>query len=246
MPAGSVRRVTTGTRVGAADVDVRRLRRTFQVAERDAGLVAALRGLGRRRTREVTAVDGVSFRVEPGEVVGFLGPNGAGKTTMLKMLTGLLHPTSRRGAGAGRGARGGREAAFLARITLVMGNRNQLQWDLPALDSYEMNRSIYRLPPASFRRDRDDLVELLEIGDLVRKPVRTLSLGERMKAEIVGALLHQPQRAVPRRAHPRPRPRHAAPDPHVPRGVQPAPGRHGPPDQPLHGRRRGAVLPRPR
>ncbi len=192
MPAGSVRRVTTGTRVGAADVDVRRLRRTFQVAERDAGLVAALRGLGRRRTREVTAVDGVSFRVEPGEVVGFLGPNGAGKTTTLKMLTGLLHPTAGEALVLGA-VPWRREAAFLARITLVMGNRNQLQWDLPALDSYEMNRSIYRLPPASFRRDRDDLVELLGIGDLVRKPVRTLSLGERMKAEIVGALLHQPQ-----------------------------------------------------
>ena len=145
MPAGSVRRVTTGTRVGAADVDVRRLRRTFQVAERDAGLVAALRGLGRRRTREVTAVDGVSFRVEPGEVVGFLGPNGAGKTTTLKMLTGLLHPTAGEALVLGA-VPWRREAAFLARITLVMGNRNQLQWDLPALDSYEMNRSIYRLP----------------------------------------------------------------------------------------------------
>jgi ABC-2 type transport system ATP-binding protein len=177
---------------GGADVEVRELRRTFRVAERDAGLVAALRGLGRRRTREVTAVDAVSFRVEPGEVVGFLGPNGAGKTTTLKMLTGLLHPTSGEARVLGA-VPWRRDPAFLARITLVMGNRNQLQWDLPALDSYEMNRSIYRLPPDSFRRDRDELVELLGIGDLVRKPVRTLSLGERMKAEIVGALLHQPQ-----------------------------------------------------
>jgi ABC-2 type transport system ATP-binding protein len=140
----------------------------------------------------VTAVDDVSFRIEPGEVVGFLGPNGAGKTTTLKMLTGLLHPTAGEARVLGA-VPWRREPSFLARITLVMGNRNQLQWDLPALDSYEMNRAIYRLPAASFRRDRDELVELLGIGDLVRKPVRTLSLGERMKAEIVGALLHQPQ-----------------------------------------------------
>ncbi|HYY09708.1 MAG TPA: ATP-binding cassette domain-containing protein [Kineosporiaceae bacterium] len=168
------------------------LRRTFTVAEREAGLLAAVRGLGRRRTREVVAVDDVSFRVEAGEVVGFLGPNGAGKTTTLKMLTGLLTPTSGEARVLGA-VPWRRDPAFLARITLVMGNRNQLQWDLPALDSYELNRSVYRLPAADFRRHRDELVDLLEIGDLVRKPVRNLSLGERMKAEIVGALLHRPQ-----------------------------------------------------
>jgi ABC-2 type transport system ATP-binding protein len=173
-------------------VDVDGLRRTFKVAEREAGLLAAVRNLGRRRHREVVAVDGVSFRIEAGEVVGFLGPNGAGKTTTLKMLTGLLNPTSGEARVLGS-VPWKREPAFLARITLVMGNRNQLQWDLPALDSYEMNRSIYRLPADGFRRHRDELVDLLEIGDLVRKPVRNLSLGERMKAEIVGALLHQPQ-----------------------------------------------------
>src|SRR4051812_18709701 len=175
-----------------AVVDVQELRKTFRVTEREEGLAATLRSFVRRRRKDVNAVAGITFRIEPGEVVGFLGPNGAGKTTTLKMLTGLLHPSAGEARVLGA-VPWRREAAFLARITLVMGNRNQLQWDLPALDSYEMNRSIYRLPPASFRRDRDELVELLGIGDLVRKPVRTLSLGERMKAEIVGALLHQPQ-----------------------------------------------------
>jgi ABC-2 type transport system ATP-binding protein len=172
-------------------IHVRELTRTFQVPERDAGLRAAARSLVRRRTTEVRAVDGVSFDIEAGEVVGFLGPNGAGKTTTLKMLSGLLHPT------AGEAQVNGfvparRERAFLERITPVMGNRNQLQWDIPALDSYELNRFIYRIPEAEFRATRDDLIELLDLGDLVRKPVRNLSLGERMKAEFVGALLHRP------------------------------------------------------
>jgi ABC-2 type transport system ATP-binding protein len=168
------------------------LRKVFKVPEREAGLRASVRSLYARRWREVRAVDGVSFELQPGEVVGFLGPNGAGKTTTLKMLSGLLHPT------------GGdvrvldhvpwkRERDYLRRITLVMGNRNQLQWDLPALDSFELNRAIYRLPREDFTRTRDELVELLDIGDLVRKPVRQLSLGERMKVEVVGSLLHLPQ-----------------------------------------------------
>jgi ABC-2 type transport system ATP-binding protein len=173
-------------------VHVDGLRKVFRVPEREAGLRASMRSLYARRWREVRAVDGVSFELQPGEVVGFLGPNGAGKTTTLKMLSGLLHPT------------GGdvrvldhvpwkRERDYLRRITLVMGNRNQLQWDLPALDSFELNRAIYRLPREDFTRTRDELVELLDIGDLVRKPVRQLSLGERMKVEVVGSLLHLPQ-----------------------------------------------------
>jgi ABC-2 type transport system ATP-binding protein len=175
-----------------AAVRVDGLLKVFDVPEREAGLVAAAKGLVRRRTRAVRAVDEISFIVDPGEVVGFLGPNGAGKTTTLKMLSGLLYPSGGEGRVLGfEPSR--RQRGFLSRITLVMGNRNQLQWDLPALDSYELNRAIYRIPRDRFVPTRDELIELLDIGDLVRKPVRQLSLGERMKAEIVGALLHQPQ-----------------------------------------------------
>jgi ABC-2 type transport system ATP-binding protein len=173
-------------------VVVDRLEKVFDVPERDPGLVAATKGLIRRKTREVRAVDAISFTVDQGEVVGFLGPNGAGKTTTLKMLSGLLHPSGGDAHVLGH-VPARRQRAFLSRITLVMGNRNQLQWDLPALDSYELNRAIYRIPREEFTPIRDELIELLEIGDLVRKPVRQLSLGERMKAEIVGALLHKPQ-----------------------------------------------------
>jgi ABC-2 type transport system ATP-binding protein len=153
---------------------------------------AALRSLFKRQWREVRAVDAISFDIEAGEVVGFLGPNGAGKTTTLKMLSGLLYPTSGDGLVLGH-VPSRREREYLRRMTLVMGNRNQLQWDLPALDSFELNRAIYRLPREDFRHTRDELIELLDIGDLVRKPVRQLSLGERMKVEVVGSLLHLPQ-----------------------------------------------------
>jgi ABC-2 type transport system ATP-binding protein len=173
-------------------VHVDGLLKVFDVPEREAGLAAAAKGLVRRKTREVRAVDEISFSIEPGEVVGFLGPNGAGKTTTLKMLSGLLYPSGGEALVLGL-LPSKRQREFLSRITLVMGNRNQLQWDLPALDSYELNRAIFRIPREQFTTTRDDLIELLAIGDLVRKPVRQLSLGERMKAEIVGALLHRPQ-----------------------------------------------------
>jgi ABC-2 type transport system ATP-binding protein len=180
--------------VSVADPTVRvaDLNKTFLVPERDAGLRAAARSLFRRRHREVRAVDDISFEIGRGEIVGFLGPNGAGKTTTLKMLSGLLYPTSGEARVLGHQP-SKREREFLRRITLVMGNRNQLQWDLPALDSYELNRAIYRLPRPGFVQLRDELIELLDVGDLVRKPVRNLSLGERMKVEIVGSLLHRPE-----------------------------------------------------
>ena len=173
-------------------VQVDELTKVFRVPEREAGLRASLRSLVARQWREVHAVDHVSFRIDAGEIVGFLGPNGAGKTTTLKMLSGLLYPTSGDGLVLGH-VPSKRESEYLRRMTLVMGNRNQLQWDLPALDSFELNRAIYRLPRTDFARTRDELIELLDIGDLVRKPVRQLSLGERMKVEIVGSLLHLPQ-----------------------------------------------------
>jgi len=174
-------------------VRVAELNKTFRVPEREAGLRASVRSLVRRQHREVRAVDDIGFEVVQGEVVGFLGPNGAGKTTTLKMLSGLLYPTSGEARVLGH-VPSRRERDFLRRITLVMGNRNQLQWDLPALDSFELNRAIYRIPRGTdFTSRRDELIELLDVGDLVRKPVRNLSLGERMKVEIVGSLLHLPQ-----------------------------------------------------
>jgi ABC-2 type transport system ATP-binding protein len=173
-------------------IHVAELTKTFRVAEREGGLRASIGSLFRRRWREVHAVERVSFEIAAGEVVGFLGPNGAGKTTTLKMLSGLLYPTDGEATVLGH-VPWRRERDYLRRMTLVMGNRNQLQWDLPALDSFELNRAIYRLRHEEFRRTRDELIDLLEIHDLVRKPVRNLSLGERMKVEVVGALLHRPQ-----------------------------------------------------
>jgi viologen exporter family transport system ATP-binding protein len=173
-------------------IDVAGLTKVFNVPEREAGLRAAVKSLFRRKTRDVTAVDAISFEIGPGEVVGFLGPNGAGKTTTLKMLSGLLYPTSGEGRVLGH-VPSRREKDYLRQITLVMGNRNQLQWDLPALDSFELNRAIYRLRREEFLQTRDELIGLLDIEDLVRKPVRNLSLGERMKVEVVGSLLHLPR-----------------------------------------------------
>ena len=173
-------------------IHIRDLRKTYIVSEREAGVVAALKSLVHRQTEEIPAVAGISFDVTPGEIVGFLGPNGAGKTTTLKMLSGLLHPTSGELTVLGY-VPWKREKDFLRQITLVMGQRNQLVWDIPAIDSFELNRAIYRIPTADYRRTLDELTDLLELGPLLNKPVRNLSLGERMKCEIAAALLHRPQ-----------------------------------------------------
>jgi ABC-2 type transport system ATP-binding protein len=175
-----------------AAIHVQSLRKTFTVHERESGVAAAAASLFRRRTKEVAAVDSISFDVAPGEIVGFLGPNGAGKTTALKMLSGLLHPTSGDVHVLGF-VPCRRQKEFLRQITLVMGQRNQLVWDIPALDSFELNRAIYRISPADFKRTVDELTELLDLDPLLRKPVRVLSLGERMKCEIAAALLHNPK-----------------------------------------------------
>jgi ABC-2 type transport system ATP-binding protein len=175
-----------------AAVHVHELAKVYKVAEREAGMAAALRSLVRRKSEDVRAVDGISFDLAPGEVVGFLGPNGAGKTTTLKMLSGLLHPTAGTLSVLGfTPAR--RERDFLRQITLVMGQRNQLVWDIPALDSFELNRAVYRIPAADYQRTLHEMTELLDLGPLLKKPVRNLSLGERMKCEIAAALLHRPQ-----------------------------------------------------
>lgn len=173
-------------------IQISGLSKSFFVPVRDAGLKAALQSLVNRKTREVQAVKNVSFSIEPGEVVGFLGPNGAGKTTTLKMLSGLLYPTSGTVSVLGY-TPSQRDKSYLRQMTLIMGNRNQLIWDIPALDSFELNRAIYRLPEEEFRRTRDDFIELLAMQDIVTKPVRNLSLGERMKVEIAAALLHKPK-----------------------------------------------------
>ncbi|HEX7541912.1 MAG TPA: ATP-binding cassette domain-containing protein [Anaerolineales bacterium] len=173
-------------------IAVNNLSKHYKVPVREAGLRAATKSLFKRKYNTVKAVDGISFTIEPGEVVGFLGPNGAGKTTTLKMLSGLLFPTS--GTPDVLGFRPSRrQAAFLSQITLVMGNRSQMSWDLPALDSFELQRAIYGVPRPEFEKTRDEFIELLEVKDLVKKPVRNLSLGERMKMEIIVALLHRPK-----------------------------------------------------
>ena len=173
-------------------IAISQLSKYYRVPEREGGLRASIASLVKRRYRDVRAVDGISFTIEPGEVVGFLGPNGAGKTTTLKMLSGLLHPTSGEVRVMGYEPRH-RPHDYLRQITLVMGNRNQLTWDLPALDSFDLQRAVYGIPAEEFRRTRDEFIELLDLKDLVTKPVRNLSLGERMKMEIVAALLHKPK-----------------------------------------------------
>jgi len=173
-------------------ISVADLSKHYKVPERQGGLKAAVVSLFNRKYRAVKAVDGISFAIKPGEIVGFLGPNGAGKTTTLKILSGLLHPTS--GQVNVLGFEPAKRAhAYLRQVALVMGNRNQLSWDLPAIDSFELQRAIYGIPVSEFKKTRDDFIDLLELNNLVNKPVRNLSLGERMKMEIVGALLHRPK-----------------------------------------------------
>ena len=166
--------------------------KTYRVPIREPGLVAALKSIVHRQHREVEAVKQISFEVASGEIVGFLGPNGAGKTTALKMLSGLLNPTAGEVRVLGYEPFR-RDRDFLRQITLVMGNRNQLVWDIPVSDSFERNRAIYRLGQGEFNRTVDGLTDLLDLGDLPDKPVRNLSLGERMKCEIAAALLHRPK-----------------------------------------------------
>lgn len=168
------------------------LSKHFRVPIRESGLKASIHSLIKRQYSTVNAVDEISFQIDPGEVVGFLGPNGAGKTTTLKMLSGLLYPTSGKASVLGfEPSR--RQSEFLRQITLVMGNRQQLVWDLPALDSFDLMRAVYAIPTLEFIRRRDEFIDLLELKGLVYKPVRNLSLGERMKMEIAGALLHHPK-----------------------------------------------------
>ncbi len=173
-------------------VVVEELTKIFKVPVREAGLRESVKSLFKREHKMVHAVAGISFEVGAGEIVGFLGPNGAGKTTTLKMLSGLLHAESGKADVLGH-TPWQRSKELLSQITLVLGQRQNLAWDLPALDSFDLNKAIYQIPTADFERRRDRFVEILDIGDIVTKPVRNLSLGERMKVEICAALLHGPK-----------------------------------------------------
>jgi ABC-2 type transport system ATP-binding protein len=175
-----------------AHVVVEDLTKIYQVPEREGGFGSALRSFFKRTYRDVHAVEGVSFRIQAGEIVGFLGPNGAGKTTTLKMLSGLLHPSRGRAQVLGY-TPWERRNGYLSSMTLVMGQRNRLSWDIPASDSFLLNQAIYHIDDETYRRTVKELDELLELGPVLRKPVRNLSLGERMKCELAASLLHRPQ-----------------------------------------------------
>ena len=172
-------------------VTVRDLSKTYRIAEKQPGLAGTVRHFLQRRYREIAAVSDLSFSIEPGEMVGFLGPNGAGKTTTLKMLSGLIHPSAGQVEVAGS-VPFRRQAAFLKQITLVMGQKQQLIWDLPPLDSLRVNAAVYGIDALESRRRIAELADMLELGEELTRPVRKLSLGQRMKAELLAALLHRP------------------------------------------------------
>ena len=173
-------------------IEAENLSKVYPVAIKEPGLQGTINHFFHRTYRSVDAVKGVSFQIESGEVVGFLGANGAGKTTTLKMLTGLIHPSSGKVQVAGY-TPFGRKAAFLQKITLVMGQKQQLIWDLPALDSLKINAAIYGISDREYKMRVGELTEMLSLQDKLKQPVRKLSLGERMKAEFLAALLHRPQ-----------------------------------------------------
>ncbi len=173
-------------------ISVRGLQKFYEVHKRPPGLAAALRSLFHREYTTVRAVDGIDFKIEAGERVGFLGPNGAGKTTTLKVLAGLLHPTGGEVDIDGHEPRR-REASFLRKVTLVLGQKQQLLWDLPPAETFELNRAIYGVERGKYEKAMRELVEVLEIGDVIRRPTRQLSLGERMKCEIAASLVHGPR-----------------------------------------------------
>ena len=171
---------------------VENLTKTFRIAERRAGMLGALAGLIRRKHRTVTALDGVSFSLEEGELLGYIGPNGAGKSTTVKILSGILVPEGGRVEVLGR-VPWKQRVATVRHIGVIFGQRTQLWWDLPVIESFELLRDIYRVPQDQYERSRDELVDLLELHRLLATPVRQLSLGQRMRCDLAAALLHSPK-----------------------------------------------------
>jgi len=174
-----------------AIIELKGLAKSYRIYQKQEGLMASFRGLIRREYRDVPAVRGIDLEVQQGEFVAFLGPNGAGKTTTLKLLSGVINPTAGTASVMGY-VPWKRENAYRRRFALVMGQKNQLWWDLPAQESFRLHQHIYCIEPEPFARTRDELVDLLDVRHLLAQPVRELSLGERMKMELIAALLHSP------------------------------------------------------
>jgi ABC-2 type transport system ATP-binding protein len=173
-------------------IEIKGLEKTYQVYQKKEGLRSSLRGLFKREYKQVKAVQGIDLQIEQGEFVAFLGPNGAGKTTTLKLLSGVIHPTS--GTATVMGYIPWQRAnEYRRRFALVMGNKNQLWWDLPAQESFRLHQQIYRIETGVFQNTLDELTDLLDLQDLLQQPVRELSLGQRMKMELTAALLHSPE-----------------------------------------------------
>lgn len=175
-----------------ATIEIEKLSKTYRVYQKQEGLMASVRGLWHREYRDVQAVLSVDLTVEQGEFVAFLGPNGAGKTTTLKLLSGVIYPTSGTARVMGH-VPWQRHNDYRRRFALVMGQKNQLWWDLPAQESFRLHEQIYRIDPRDFKRTLDELTDLLSVQKLLGRPVRELSLGERMKMELIAALLHSPE-----------------------------------------------------
>ncbi|NLG23839.1 MAG: ATP-binding cassette domain-containing protein [Clostridiales bacterium] len=175
-----------------AQIELNDVRKTYRVAERQAGLAGALKGAFRRQTRTVRAVDGISFAVEAGELVGYIGPNGAGKSTTVKLMSGILTPDGGGIRVLGRVPHQKRQE-HVRHIGVVFGQRSQLWWDTPVRDSFELLRDIYRVKDADYRRRLSDLTDLLDAGELLAVPVRQLSLDQRMRCELIASLLHAPE-----------------------------------------------------
>jgi ABC-2 type transport system ATP-binding protein len=173
-------------------ISVTGLKKTYQIHKKEPGFAGSLKSLVNRKYIDVNAVDGVDFTIDEGELVGFIGPNGAGKTTTLKVLSGLLYPTAGQVSVLGF-TPWERKTEFQMQFSLVMGQKNQLWWDLPALESFILNKEIYEIPEKEFRNTLDNLVELLDVRDLLKVQVRKLSLGQRMKMELIAALIHSPK-----------------------------------------------------